>query len=182
MSRKQLIMAIGSGGCQIVKSLETVLNKVFIDTDPEVIDKYNGFRIGARTCGRYSAAGDIKLGQAAVNESKDEIERIISDYNEIILVTLLGCGTSSGSTPEIVQICQNNNKKVIVFTGLPAKHECKLRENIAMNSLKKIAEKCVVKMPDLELDKNYKGTLAGFLEFKKDLVLTLIAEYLNVEI
>ena len=43
MSQKQLIMAIGDGGCKIVKSLETDLDKVFIDTDPEVIDKYEGY-------------------------------------------------------------------------------------------------------------------------------------------
>ena len=178
MSQKQLIMAIGNGGCKIVKSLETDLDKVFIDTDPEVIDKYDGVRIGQKTCGSYSAAGDIKLGQAAVIESKKEIEGIINDYNEIILVTLLGCGTSSGSTPEIVKICQNNNKKVVVLTGLPAKHEGKIRTNIAVNSLDEMQQKCEVKLPDLELDKNYKGSLAGFLEFKKDLVLNLLEEYL----
>lgn len=181
MSQKQLIMAIGNGGCKIVKSLETDLDKVFIDTDPEVIDKYDGIRIGQKTCGSYSAAGDIKLGQAAAIESKKEIEGIINDYNEIILVTLLGCGTSSGSTPEIVEICQNDNKKVVVFTGLPAKHELKHREIIAANSFKKIAEKCEVNIPDLELDKNYKGSLAGFLEFKKDLVLNLLEEYLSAK-
>ena len=178
MSQKQLIMAIGNGGCKIVKSLETDLDKVFIDTDPEVIDKYNGVRIGPKTCGNYSAAGDIKLGQAAAIESKKEIEGIINDYNEIIIVTLLGCGTSSGSTPEIVKICQNNNKKVVVLTGLPAKHEGKIRTNIAVNSLDEMQQKCEVKLPDLELDKNYKGSLSGFLEFKKDLVLNLLEEYL----
>ena len=181
MSQKQLIMAIGNGGCKIVKSLETDLDKVFIDTDPEVIDKYDGVRIGPKTCGSYSAAGDIKLGQAAVIESKKEIEGIINDYNEIILVTLLGCGTSSGSTPEIVEICQNNNKKVVIFTGLPAKHEGKIRTNIAVNSLDEMQQKCEVKLPDLELDKNYKGSLAGFLEFKKDLVLNLLEEYLSAK-
>ena len=46
---------------------------------------------------------------------------------------------------------------------------------------KKIAEKCEVNIPDLKLDKNYKGSLAGFLEFKKDLVLNLVEEYLNAE-
>ena len=181
MSQKQLIMAIGDGGCKIVKSLTTNFDKVFVDTDPEVIDKYDGIRIGANACGNYSTTGDVKLGSSAVLESIKEIEELINSYEEIVLVTLLGGGTSSGSTPEIIKICQNNNKKVVVLTGLPAKHEGKIRTNIAVNSLDEMQQKCKVKLPDLELDKNYKGSLAGFLEFKKDLVLNLLEEYLSAK-
>ena len=47
-----------------------------------------------------------------------------------------------------------------------------------VNSLDEMQQKCEVKLPDLELDKNYKGSLSGFLEFKKDLVLNLLEEYL----
>ena len=57
----------------------------------------------------------------------------------------------------------------------------KIRTNIAVNSLDEMQQKCEVKLPDLELDKNYKGSLSGFLEFKKDLVLNLVEEYLNAE-
>ena len=78
MSQKQLIMAIGNGGCKIVKSLETDLDKVFIDTDPEVIDKYDGVRIGSKTCGSYAAAGDIKLGQAV-----SRFNKIINEYKTL---------------------------------------------------------------------------------------------------
>ena len=181
MNQKQLIMAIGDGGCKIVSSLITDKDKVFIDTDLEVIDKYNGIRIGTKICGKYSTAGDIKLGYLAVLESAKEIKEIIKNYEEIILVTLLGGGTSSGSTPEIINICQKYNKKVVVFTGLPAKHEGKKRASIALNSLENMQRKCEVKLQSIELDQNYIGSLAGFLEYKKDLVLALLDGYFNTK-
>jgi hypothetical protein len=43
-------------------------------------------------------------------------------------------------------------------------------------------QKCEVKLQSIELDQNYIGSLAGFLEYKKDLVLALLDGYFNTKI
>ena len=68
-----------------------------------------------------------------------------------------------------------------MFTGLPAKHEGEKRASIALNSLEKMQQKCEVKLQSIELDQNYIGSLAGFLEYKKDLVLALLDGYFNTK-
>ena len=41
MTSEAVIIGIGRAGCQIVSQLETNYDKLYIDTDKEVIEKYN---------------------------------------------------------------------------------------------------------------------------------------------
>lgn len=179
MSQKQLIMAIGNGGCRIVKSSALELDKVYVDTDPEVNEKYNGIRIGTEACGKYSALGDVELGRSAVLESAKEIEKIINKYDEIYIITSLSGGTSSGSTREIAKICIELNKKVVVFAGLPFDFEGHRRTLIANNSLEHISKICDIKTVQYTQDRNYKGTIENLFESQNHLVLALLEKYLN---
>ena len=181
MSQKQLIMAIGNGGCKIVNSSTLELDKVYIDTDPEVVEKYDGIRIGVEVCGRYSAQGDIELGRSAVLDSISKIKEIINKYDEIYIITSLSGGTSGGSTEEIAKICVDLNKKVAVFAGLPFDFEMHRRTLIANDSLEQISKICEIKTVQYTQDRNYKGTIGNLFESQNHLVLALLEEYLNEE-
>ena len=179
MSQKQLIMAIGNGGCKIVKSSTLERDKVYVDTDPEVNEKYNGIRIGTEVCGKYPALGDIELGRSAVLECVSKIKEIINKYDEIYIITSLSGGTSSGSTREIAKICIELNKKVVVFAGLPFDFEGRRRTLMANDSFKEISKICEVKTVQYVQDRNYKGTIGNLFESQNHLVLALLEEYLN---
>ena len=181
MSQKQLIMAIGNGGCKIVKSSALELDKVYIDTDPEVVEKYNGTRIGAKTCGKYSTQGDVELGRSAVLESAKEIEKIINEYEKVYIITSFSGGTSGGSTEEIAKICISNNKEVTVFAGMPFDFEMRRRTLMANDSFKEISKICEVKTVQYVQDRNYKGTIGNLFESQNHLVLALLEKYLNEE-
>ena len=53
MNNNLIIIGIGEGGGKIVSKLDEKYQKLFIDTDEDVIEKYNGLRIGKKTCGGY---------------------------------------------------------------------------------------------------------------------------------
>lgn len=119
MNNDLIIIGIGEGGCKIVSKLDKKYPKLFIDTDKDVIEKYNGLRIGKRTCGEYSSQGDINLAELSVRESKEDLLSAIKNYNEIILVAPLGGGTSCGTTKKLVELIIDINKSVKLFTSFP---------------------------------------------------------------
>ena len=134
MSQNTILIGIGSAGCKILDKAKTGITKLYLDTDPEVEEKYSGganekvssseniriMRIGEKICGKYSAMGDAGLAEKAVKESKSEILKELEGFNRIILVTSLGGGTSNGVTKKLAKICKGALKKeVIVVTGLP---------------------------------------------------------------
>lgn len=127
MNKNLIIVGIGGAGCKIVSKLDAKYSKLFIDTDKDVIEKYNGLRIGENTCGEYSAQGDINLAELSVRESKENLLSAIKNYDEIILVAPLGGGTSSGATKKIVELIIDNNKSVKLYTSFPFDFDGRVR-------------------------------------------------------
>ena len=134
MSQNTILIGIGYAGCKILDKANTEITKLYLDTDPEVEEKYSSgvkekvslteniraMRIGEKVCGKYPAMGDRELAEKAVKESKSEILKELEGFNRIILVTSLGGGTSNGVTKKLAKICKGVLKKeVIVVTGLP---------------------------------------------------------------
>lgn len=115
MNNNLIIIGIGEGGCKIVSKLDEKYQKLFIDTDEDVIKKYNGLRIGKSTCGEYSAQGDINIAELSVIESKEDLLSAIKNYDEIIIVAPLGGGTSCGTTKKFVLILINLLSSLQVF-------------------------------------------------------------------
>ncbi len=135
MDKKQLIIGIGKPGRNILSSYATTIPKLYIDTDPDVLELENSLRIGEKTCGKYSALGEFAKGELSLIESKNEIISILNDYSSIYLVTSLGGGTTSGATKRLVDLCIEMNKKVHVFAGIPLQVEGGRRFQLAMDSL-----------------------------------------------
>lgn len=127
MNNNLIIIGVGEGGCKIVSKLDEKYKKLFIDTDKDVIESYNGLRIGENICGEYSAQGDINLAELSVRESKEDLLSAIKNYDEIILVAPLGGGTSSGVTKKFVELIIDTNKSVKLFTSFPFVFEGRVR-------------------------------------------------------
>ena len=159
MSQNTILIGIGSAGCKILDKAKTGITKLYLDTDPEVEEKYSGganenvssseniriMRIGEKICGKYSAMGDAGLAEKAVKESQAEILKELEGFNRIILVTSLGGGTSNGATKKLAKICKGLLKKeVIVVTGLPFELEGH-RASAAQYVLQSLQAICEVK-------------------------------------
>lgn len=172
MTQNTILIGIGNAGCKILAKAETELKKLYINTAPEVIEKYSGgvntnqqekalsaknssvLRIGEKVCGKFSALGDTELAEKAVEESKKEILKQIEDYDKIVILTSLGGGTSNGATKKLAEICVELEKEVIVVCGLPFDFEGR-RFVLAQQAKIRLEKLCDVKSVQLN-DKNIK--------------------------
>ena len=148
MVKNIIIIGIGYAGCKIVSELNVKYKKLFIDTDKDVIEKYNGLRIGEKICGEFSASGNINLAELSVRESKDNLLSAIENYNEIILIAPLGGGTSCGVTKKITELILDNNKSVKVFTSMPYDFEGRIRLLKAVKTFEYLKQLCEVIVVD----------------------------------
>ena len=148
MNNNLIIIGIGEGGCKIVSKLDEKYQKLFIDTDEDVIKKYNGLRIGKSTCGEYSAQGDINIAELSVIESKEDLLSAIKNYDEIILVASLGGGTSCGTTKKLVELIIETNKSVKLFTSFPFDFEGRVRLLKSVTTFDYLKQLCDVILVD----------------------------------
>uniref|UniRef100_UPI0040293BCB hypothetical protein n=1 Tax=Candidatus Stercorousia sp. TaxID=3048886 RepID=UPI0040293BCB len=148
MNNDLIIIGIGEGGGKIVSKLDEKYQKLFIDTDEDVIEKYNGLRIGKKTCGEYSSQGDINLAELSVIESKEDLLSAIKNYDEIIIVAPLGGGTSCGTTKKFVELIIDPNKPVKLFTSFPFDFEGRSRLLKAIKTFDYLKQLCDVILVD----------------------------------
>ncbi len=148
MNNDLIIIGVGEGGCKIVSKLNVKYPKLFIDTDKDVIEKYNGLKIGKKTCGEYSAQGDINLGELSVRESKNDLLSAIKNYDKIILIAPLGGGTSCGATKKLVELIIDANKSVKLFTSFPFDFEGRNRLLKAVKTFDYLKQLCDVILVD----------------------------------
>ena len=178
MVKNIIIIGIGYAGCKIVSELNVKYKKLFIDTDKDVIEKYNGLRIGEKICGEFSASGNINLAELSVRESKDNLLSAIENYNEIILIAPLGGGTSCGVTKKITELILDNNKSVKVFTSMPYDFEGKSifqpqsKSNVIMFVTKRLSS-----LPYLPREKNGKWGIVPFLAEENKTVIPFEYDY-----
>lgn len=164
MKQKLLLIGIGYGGCKILSNYKTNTPKLFLDTDKEVLEKYSGMRIGKKTCGNFSAGGNVNLGELSVRECKNEILKVIKDYENIIVIAPLSGGTSCGTTKKLIELALDNNINIKLVTSMPFDFEGRLRLHKAVQCIFYIEKLCeVIKVAKFN-DPNFHSTLNKMFE------------------
>jgi cell division GTPase FtsZ len=145
-----LLLSAGGGGGNILRSVKASFRRDLAVTqkaDPRYADRLrravttrfldtNEFAlsdlpkeervlIGARTTGRLGARHDPAVALEALNESRSEVEALISRYSIIFLIGTGGKGTGSGTMFPLAQIARQQKKLVIPIFVRPSfeRHE-----------------------------------------------------------
>ena len=119
----------GAGNNAIDRMIETGNEKVkyiAINTDTQVLNDCKAettLQIGAKLTGGNGAGADPVIGEAAAEESKDEIKGILSDADMVILTCGLGGGTGTGAVPIIARICRESGILTVGVVTLPFSFE-----------------------------------------------------------
>lgn len=119
----------GAGNNAIDRMIETGNEKVkyiAINTDTQVLNDCKAettLQIGAKLTGGNGAGADPVIGEAAAEESKDEIKGILSDADMVILTCGLGGGTGTGAIPIIARICRESGILTVGVVTLPFSFE-----------------------------------------------------------
>ena len=153
-----LIVGLGGAGCSIVSQIKMAagIRRVVIDVDRKALQSLDTqffsetLLIGSKSCGGL-AANVPKRGRRAAEESRAELDALLTGTRLLIIVAGLGGGTSSGALPLIVQIAQAQNIEVLVAATLPFSAETARRE-IALATLNELKDgKVSVQIHDLAL-------------------------------
>lgn len=107
------VVGVGGGGCNAVnRMIEEGLSGiefVAINTDAQALMKSGAttrVRIGDKSTRGLGAGGDPKVGQAAAEESAEELYEVLKGSDMVFVTAGLGGGTGTGAAPIVAQIAK----------------------------------------------------------------------------
>jgi cell division GTPase FtsZ len=140
-----LLLSAGGGGGNILRSVKALFRHdlaIAEKADPKYADRLsravstrfldtNEFSllnalpeervlIGASTTRRFGARHDPELARAALEESRDEVERLVSRYSVVILVASGGKGTGAGTVFPLAEMVRRQRKLIIPIFVRPS--------------------------------------------------------------
>ena len=134
----------GAGNNAINRMIENGSNKVkyvAINTDNQVLSDCRAestLQIGTKLTGGNGAGSDPVIGEAAAEESKEDIQGLLADADMVVLTCGLGGGTGTGAIPIIARLCKDSGILTIGVVTLPFSFEGPSRIMAASESLEKL--------------------------------------------
>ena len=148
------VMGIGGGGCNAVNSMidSNVQSAEFyaVNTDNQALmlsKAENCIQIGAVLTKGLGAGSDPNIGEAAAEESKDEIEESLKGTDLLFIAAGMGGGTGTGAASVIARIARDLGILTVAVVTKPFKFEGRIRNENAMkgiSNLKKYVDTLVV--------------------------------------
>ncbi len=155
-SAKPKIYVVGTGGSgsnTITRLASLGLDGamlVAMNTDAPHLIKTTAERkllLGKKITKGLGAGSDIKVGEEAAMESKDEIRHLLGDANLVFITCGLGGGTGTGSVSTIAHEAKEAGALTVAIVTLPFSSEGKTRMRNALEGLsrlKKVADTVII--------------------------------------
>ncbi len=156
------VVGVGGGGCNAIDRMIAEglsgIEFISINTDAQALLKSSAptrVRIGDKSTRGLGAGGDPKIGQAAAEESAEELYEVLKGSDMVFVTAGLGGGTGTGAAPVVAQIAKEIGALTIgVVTrpfGFEGAHRSTAAESGAMR-LKEHADTLIVIPNDRLLD------------------------------
>ena len=146
-SAKPKIYVVGTGGSgsNTISRLSTIgvqgATLVAMNTDAPHLVKTKAERkllMGKKLTRGMGAGSDIKVGEEAAKESKEEIRHMLSDAQLVFVTCGLGGGTGTGSIATIAHEAREAGALTVAIVTLPFSSEGKTRMKNALEGLAKL--------------------------------------------
>ncbi len=146
-SAKPKIYVVGTGGSgsNTITRLASIgiqgATLIAMNTDAPHLVKTKAERkllMGKKVTKGMGAGSDIKVGEEAAVESKDEIRHMISDAQLVFVTCGLGGGTGTGSIATIAHEAKEAGALTVAIVTLPFSSEGKTRMRNALEGLSKL--------------------------------------------
>ena len=148
------VVGVGGGGCNAVNSMidSNVSSAEFIaiNTDNQALMLSRASRtlqIGARLTKGLGAGSDPNIGEAAAEESKEEITELLRGTDLLFIASGMGGGTGTGAASVIARIARELGVLTVAVVTKPFSFEGKVRNenaNKGIDNLKKYVDTLVV--------------------------------------
>ncbi|MBS7287676.1 MAG: cell division protein FtsZ [Candidatus Freyarchaeota archaeon] len=113
---------------------------IAVNTDKQHLDRVKAHKkllIGKKITGGRGAGGFPHIGEAAAEESKEEIAELLRGIDLVFIAAGMGGGTGTGSAPVIAEIAKKMGAIVVGVVTMPFKME-RGRIQKAVDGLKKL--------------------------------------------
>ncbi|MFP3902812.1 MAG: cell division protein FtsZ [Armatimonadota bacterium] len=141
------VAGVGGGGTNAVnRMIESGLMGVeylAINTDAQVLDisaADKKLQIGEQLTRGLGTGGDPEIGEAAAEESHQEIMMALDGADMIFITAGMGGGTGTGASPVIAQISKEMGALTVAVVTRPFAVEGKKRAQIAEEGIKKLKQ------------------------------------------
>ena len=167
--KNSIILGIGGGGQNIVNYLQgklLMVDMICVNSDEQILKLsktqtlllknrkiftnsklINSIIEFFRKEQSFGCGGNILLAKTLVDKQHEKIRKIISNYNQVILISTFGGGFGTGATPAIAKLAKELDLKITGIVTIPFSHEGITRKNIALvgiQELKQFVDKCMV--------------------------------------
>ncbi len=145
------VIGIGGGGGNIVSDLakklkdfsSTKIDFWAVNTDAQALEALNKkvkkFSFGQKLTSGLGTGREVAIGEKAAKDDLERIKSLFSDKKDLyIIVSSLGGGTGTGSSPVIARLASQMNLMTLGIFTLPFSFEGKKRAEVARNALEEM--------------------------------------------
>lgn len=148
------VMGVGGGGCNAVNSMiESNINSaeyIAVNTDNQALLLSKAgkcLQIGANLTKGLGAGSNPDIGEAAAEETKDEIEEVLKGTDLLFIAAGMGGGTGTGAAAVIARIARELGILTVAVVTKPFSFEGRVRNenaNKGISNLKKYVDTLVI--------------------------------------
>ncbi len=148
------VMGVGGGGCNAINSMiESNVSSVefiAVNTDNQALllsKADTRIQIGEKLTKGLGAGSDPSIGEAAAEESKDEIVEVLKGTDLLFIASGMGGGTGTGAASVIARIAREMGILTVAVVTKPFMFEGKVRNenaNKGVMNLKKYVDTLVI--------------------------------------
>ncbi len=148
------VLGVGGGGCNAVnRMIESNVNSaefIAVNTDNQALllsKAENRIQIGSKLTKGLGAGSDPNIGEAAAEESKEEIEALLKGTDLLFIAAGMGGGTGTGAASVIARIARELGILTVAVVTKPFVFEGKVRNenaNKGIANLKKYVDTLVI--------------------------------------
>lgn len=148
------VMGVGGGGCNAVNSMIdsniTSAEFIAVNTDNQALllsKAEKCLQIGAKLTKGLGAGSDPNIGEAAAEESKDDISAMLQGTDLLFIAAGMGGGTGTGAASVIARIARELGILTVAVVTKPFSFEGRVRNenaNKGLANLKKYVDTLVI--------------------------------------
>ena len=132
------VMGVGGGGCNAINSMIasniTSAEFIAVNTDNQALllsKAEKCVQIGERLTKGLGAGSDPNVGEAAAEESKEEISKLLTGTDLLFIAAGMGGGTGTGAASVIARIARELGILTVAVVTKPFSFEGKVRNENA---------------------------------------------------
>jgi len=141
------VIGVGGGGCNAVNRMyrDRVpgVEYLAVNTDAQHLLRLDvpvKIRVGDKLTRGLGVGGDPSIGQAAAEESREELYEAVRDADMVFIASGMGGGTGTGAAPVVAEVAKETGALTIAVVTKPFGFEGRRRSKNAEDGLARLRE------------------------------------------